>query len=309
MIPPATEVNIPRAWGRALASVMAAIVMILGLQALPAKADDATVSASSAGTKDVGLETYAWGNVSGFPGDATVSTQVLIDGQWSTSQDTVTSGYYALPLTYGANTPGSYTWRVVASDGTTTAVSPTFTLDRTTRPTVSATSAGSKTVGVGSNVWGSVAGFGGDVTVSSQVLVNGQWSTSQRTTTSGYYALPLTYGASTPGSYTWRVVASSSSRTAVSPSFTFTRTASSGIPDSVWHALAKCESGNNPTIVSSNGLYYGLYQFSLSTWRSVGGSGLPTQASRDEQTNRARILQARSGWGQWPHCSAKLGLR
>ncbi|WP_413451198.1 transglycosylase family protein [Georgenia phoenicis] len=77
----------------------------------------------------------------------------------------------------------------------------------------------------------------------------------------------------------------------------------------VWAALAQCESGGNPTIVSSNGLYHGLYQFSVGTWQSVGGSGLPSQASPAEQTQRAQALQARSGWGQWPACSAQLGLR
>ena len=76
----------------------------------------------------------------------------------------------------------------------------------------------------------------------------------------------------------------------------------------MWAALAQCESGGNPTAVSANGLYYGLYQFSLSTWASVGGSGLPSQASPAEQTMRAQTLQARSGWGQWPHCASTLGL-
>ena len=75
-----------------------------------------------------------------------------------------------------------------------------------------------------------------------------------------------------------------------------------------WERLAQCESGGNPTIVSANGLYYGLYQFSLGTWAAVGGSGLPSQASPAEQTMRAQILQARAGWGQWPACAAKLGL-
>ncbi|MCL3861267.1 resuscitation-promoting factor [Actinotalea sp. K2] len=77
----------------------------------------------------------------------------------------------------------------------------------------------------------------------------------------------------------------------------------------VWAALAQCESGGNPTIVSASGTYHGLYQFSVATWQSVGGAGLPSQASADEQTQRAQALQARSGWGQWPHCSSKLGLR
>ena len=73
-----------------------------------------------------------------------------------------------------------------------------------------------------------------------------------------------------------------------------------------WGALAACESGGNPGVVSSNGLYHGLYQFSVQTWRAVGGSGLPSQASAAEQTNRAKILYQRSGRGQWPVCGRKL---
>ncbi|GEK19036.1 hypothetical protein CPE01_27690 [Cellulomonas persica] len=73
-----------------------------------------------------------------------------------------------------------------------------------------------------------------------------------------------------------------------------------------WAALAKCESGGNPSIVSANGLYHGLYQFSVGTWRSVGGAGLPSQASPAEQTARAKMLYLRSGAGQWPHCGPRL---
>jgi resuscitation-promoting factor RpfB len=65
-----------------------------------------------------------------------------------------------------------------------------------------------------------------------------------------------------------------------------------------WAALAKCESGGNPRAVNPAG-YYGLYQFSLSTWHSVGGSGNPIDASPDEQTARAQMLYARGGAGQW----------
>jgi uncharacterized protein YabE (DUF348 family) len=65
-----------------------------------------------------------------------------------------------------------------------------------------------------------------------------------------------------------------------------------------WAALARCESSGNPRAVNPAG-YYGLYQFSLSTWRSVGGSGNPIDASADEQTARAQTLYARSGAGQW----------
>jgi uncharacterized protein YabE (DUF348 family) len=65
-----------------------------------------------------------------------------------------------------------------------------------------------------------------------------------------------------------------------------------------WAALARCESGGNPRAVNPAG-YYGLYQFSLSTWRSVGGSGNPINASPAEQITRAQTLFARGGAGQW----------
>jgi predicted ribosomally synthesized peptide with SipW-like signal peptide len=73
-----------------------------------------------------------------------------------------------------------------------------------------------------------------------------------------------------------------------------------------WAALAKCESGGRADAVSSNGMYHGLYQFSVGTWRSVGGEGLPSDASADEQTYRAQLLYNKAGRGQWPHCGKNL---
>ena len=72
-----------------------------------------------------------------------------------------------------------------------------------------------------------------------------------------------------------------------------------------WGALAQCESGGNPRAVNAAG-YYGLYQFSPATWRSVGGSGLPSSASRAEQTLRAQTLFRRSGSSPWPVCGKRL---
>jgi LysM repeat protein len=80
------------------------------------------------------------------------------------------------------------------------------------------------------------------------------------------------------------------------------------VSGSVWDRLAACESGGNWAINTGNG-YYGGLQFSAATWRAVGGSGLPHQASKAEQIKRGQILQARSGWGQWPACTRMLGLR
>ncbi len=67
-------------------------------------------------------------------------------------------------------------------------------------------------------------------------------------------------------------------------------------------AIADCESGGDPKIVSSSGLYYGKYQFSPDTWESVGGKGLPSDAPEAEQDYRAALLYERSGPGQWPVC-------
>lgn len=80
------------------------------------------------------------------------------------------------------------------------------------------------------------------------------------------------------------------------------------ISASVWDRLAQCESSGNWSINTGNG-YYGGLQFSLSSWRAVGGTGYPHQASKSEQIARAEKLQAIQGWGAWPACTAKLGIR
>ncbi|MBD3913594.1 transglycosylase family protein [Nocardioides hwasunensis] len=72
-----------------------------------------------------------------------------------------------------------------------------------------------------------------------------------------------------------------------------------------WGALANCESGGNPQAVNAAG-YYGLYQFDTGTWRSVGGSGLPTSASAAEQTYRAKLLYQQRGRSPWPTCGRLL---
>jgi uncharacterized protein YabE (DUF348 family) len=71
-----------------------------------------------------------------------------------------------------------------------------------------------------------------------------------------------------------------------------------GVDSLNWAALAQCESGGNPRAVNPAG-YYGLYQFSVATWHSVGGSGNPMNASSSEQLYRAKLLYKRGGAGQW----------
>ena len=69
-----------------------------------------------------------------------------------------------------------------------------------------------------------------------------------------------------------------------------------------WDRIAKCESGGNWSINTGNG-YYGGLQFSLGTWRANGGTGMPHQASREEQIRIAeRVRAASGGYGAWPHC-------
>jgi hypothetical protein len=67
-------------------------------------------------------------------------------------------------------------------------------------------------------------------------------------------------------------------------------------------SIAWCESHNNPRAVGGGGAYRGLYQFSFSTWRVVGGSGDPAAAPRSEQTWRAWQLLRNHGSGHWPVC-------
>ena len=80
------------------------------------------------------------------------------------------------------------------------------------------------------------------------------------------------------------------------------------VGDDVWAKLAQCESGGNPRTNTGNG-FYGMYQFTLETWQSLGGSGYPHEADAATQTAMAKKLQAQAGWGQWPGCADKLGLR
>ncbi|MDQ0092631.1 resuscitation-promoting factor [Paeniglutamicibacter psychrophenolicus] len=88
-------------------------------------------------------------------------------------------------------------------------------------------------------------------------------------------------------------------------------TSTPGSVSATWSALAKCESGGNWSINSGNG-YYGGLQFSASSWRGAGGgkyAALPHQATPAEQVATAEVLRRSGGWGHWPACSSKLGLR
>jgi hypothetical protein len=85
---------------------------------------------------------------------------------------------------------------------------------------------------------------------------------------------------------------------------------SSGYVDAggVWLQLRLCESSDNYAENTGNG-FYGAYQFSAATWSGLGFPGRPDLESHQMQDQAAMRLQAQGGWGQWPACSAALGLR
>ncbi|MDK8775651.1 transglycosylase family protein [Corynebacterium pseudodiphtheriticum] len=80
---------------------------------------------------------------------------------------------------------------------------------------------------------------------------------------------------------------------------------------SVWDELAACESNGNWSINTGNG-YHGGLQFNAGTWAAYGGTAYaPTAdlATREQQIEIAKKTQAAQGWGAWPACTAKMGLR
>ena len=89
----------------------------------------------------------------------------------------------------------------------------------------------------------------------------------------------------------------------------------SGVPDSLRGVLFNimiCESGGNPQATEPPGGvggalgHYGLFQFDIPTWQSVGGQGDPRDAPPEEQWMRAVMLYQRRGLQPW-ECAGKLG--
>ncbi|MEU3557038.1 transglycosylase family protein [Streptomyces fragilis] len=78
-----------------------------------------------------------------------------------------------------------------------------------------------------------------------------------------------------------------------------------------WECVADCESGGRWHVNTGNGFYGGL-QFKHSTWVAFGGGAYAARA--DLATKRQQILVAEKvlasqGWGAWPVCSARYGLK
>lgn len=104
---------------------------------------------------------------------------------------------------------------------------------------------------------------------------------------------------------------SASSANTPSPSPAISQTTYNGAYNPLggyFYEIRLCESGDNYYLNTGNG-YYGAYQFSLSTWYSLGFSGLPSFAAPSLQDEAAQLLFQRSGWSAWPACSYRLGLQ
>jgi len=71
----------------------------------------------------------------------------------------------------------------------------------------------------------------------------------------------------------------------------------------VLRRIAECESGGDPHAVSRDGRYRGKYQFTLDTWRNLGGDGDPADAPEWLQDRLALELYRSSGTAPWPNCA------
>ena len=82
------------------------------------------------------------------------------------------------------------------------------------------------------------------------------------------------------------------------------------VPSWPWLALARCETG--ATWTWYNRTYEGAYGFTHAAWRQFRYPGYPSSANRAtpaQQTAGAARIQRAVGWGAWPACSIRLGVR
>lgn len=74
-----------------------------------------------------------------------------------------------------------------------------------------------------------------------------------------------------------------------------------------WEEVAQCESGGDWSTNTGNGFFGGL-QFLPETWKSHGGTGLASEASKAEQILVAERVLKTQGPGAWPVCGQYLTL-
>ena len=85
--------------------------------------------------------------------------------------------------------------------------------------------------------------------------------------------------------------------------------------ETVWDALARCEASGRWDAVRTSGgrvLFSGGLQFTPRTWDAFRPDDFPelaADATREQQIAVAERVLAQQGWGAWPSCSSRLGLR
>jgi LysM repeat protein len=84
-----------------------------------------------------------------------------------------------------------------------------------------------------------------------------------------------------------------------------TESSSTGSGGSFQACVIAAESGGNPQVMSSSG-YYGLYQFSASTWAAYGGNpadfGNASVAEQNQVFDNAIAAGGASNWSQYDGC-------
>lgn len=180
-----------------------------GLPQTAAAAPSVTLQAAE-GQVIVGATPTARGRISTGGAGLQARTEVLTPSGWSTSQigTTDATGMFTLPLTYGRTTVGTTTFRLAVVVGERAYYSSAFKITRQPTNVVLLSAPGSAAIGQQVTARAKVQNLGAGRTVTAQWLVNGRWSASAsaRTNAAGEAFVPLTYGTSTAGTYTWRLV-------------------------------------------------------------------------------------------------------
>ncbi len=243
----AAHSNRPR-WARRVAVVATALVTLPALPSLaaaapvaeaappavPAVAATPTVSLMAAqGIAPVGTTVTARARVAPAVSGATGFVEVWHGGDFVRVQQGVTNslGGFTLPLSYGAGTPGTYTFRLGATVNGTTGRTPSFTVTRT--PSLALLSAKNQlTVGFTGTARGGLNPAQTGRTGFAEVWYGTRWAriSSAVTNSAGVFTVPLSYGVNSAGTHTFRLGATTGTGNVYSRQFAVTRRTESPTP-------------------------------------------------------------------------------
>lgn len=219
---------------RLVAALLAtALAFVFAPAAPPAHAQAASVTLQSApGIVAVGQAVVARTRVAPAAPGIMGFTEAWVNGRWSRSQVGYTNaaGDFTLELTYGKTAPGAYLFRMGAVVGGVTLYTKTFTITRT--PAVGLLAAPGRTqVGKSVTARGRVTPIRSGQAAFVEVWYGSRWARIQQGTTNsaGEFTLPLSYGVSTVGTYSFRLGATVNGKTGYTKYFNVTRTASGSV--------------------------------------------------------------------------------